>query len=55
LKKGHFEKGCRIEKQADKKPIKRQKQEAKVSLATASKATADAVTETALIPDASIW
>jgi hypothetical protein len=54
LKRGHLEKDCRIKKQADRKRNKRQKQEAKVSLATASKATADVV-RTDLISDASIW
>jgi hypothetical protein len=53
LKQGHFEKDCRLKKQADKKRNKRQKQEARVSLATASKATANV--QTALISDAELW
>jgi hypothetical protein len=54
LKTGHMEKDCRIKKQANKKRKKSQKQEAKVSLATASKATAN-VAQTAQISDAAIW
>lgn len=54
LKKGHFRKDCRLKKQADKKSKQRQKQEAKVSLATANEATAN-VEEEALISDALCW
>jgi hypothetical protein len=50
LKQGHFEKDYCFKKQADKKCNKRQKQEARVSLATASKATANIERE-ALISD----
>lgn len=41
LKRGHLEKDCRLKKQADKKRIKRQKQEARANaaLAHADKAT----------------
>jgi hypothetical protein len=53
LKQGHFEKDCRLKKQADKKRKKREKQEAKASLATAIKAPNTA--KEALISDASIW
>jgi len=54
LKQGHFEKDCRFKKQAGKKRNKRQKQEARVSLATASKATVN-VEKEALILDAELW
>ena len=40
LKKGHLEKDCRIKKQADKRRKKRQKQEARVSLAIPEETTA---------------
>ena len=40
MKKGHLEKDCRIKKQADKRRKKRQKQEARASLAIPEETTA---------------
>jgi hypothetical protein len=54
LKKGHLEKDCRIKKRADKKRKKRQKQEAKASLAIAGEATAN-VAKTTSFSDVEIW
>ena len=54
LKKGHMEKDCRIKKQADKKRKKRQKQEARVSLATAGEYTANIAMRAPHISDAVI-
>jgi hypothetical protein len=52
-KKGHFKTDCRLKKQADKKRRKREKQEAKASLAAAIEAPNTA--KEATISDASCW
>jgi hypothetical protein len=49
-----MESDCRLKRKANKKRKKRQKQEARVSLATASKATVN-VEKEALISDAQLW
>jgi hypothetical protein len=53
LKKGHFQSDCCLKRKADKKHKKREKQEAKVSLAAAIEAPSTA--KEATISDADIW
>lgn len=55
LKRGHMEKDCRTKKQADKKRKKRQRREAKVSLASAVPDEATANVARTSFSDVDIW